>query len=459
MDVHADDTGETLEAVLAGLADGNICPCYLIYGEDEYRVGDALTRIADALVLPADRDLNLFQVDGEREDLGWLCESLLTAPLIPGRKVIVVRNTQLFHSRATLAELIRKIRDNLDDNAARAASCFMQFLKITGWTLDELSGGGWRKITDDEWRATVPGDDGEDREQWFPRIVDFCAGGKGEVKEEPDRTDRLCEILTGGLPPGNHLILTAMTADKRKRLFKVISEVGKVLHFPLLKGGSRQKQALMTLAAELLVPSGKKMSPGAWLALGEKTGFQLREALAAVEKLVSYTGARTTIEERDVEEAVGTTKEERVFDLTALVAEKKLDKSLVTLTHLLEQGVHHLPILSMLAREIRFLLYAKIFIMSGKLPSFRPEMDYGRFQRTVYPTIKAWIAPGSKKESGLAGQHPYAIYLALKNSARFSRESLLRAMEELLEIDIAFKTTAKEPKLMLERFLTRVCLG
>ena len=457
MDVDADDAGETLEAVLAGLADGKVSPCYLIYGEDDYRVGDALARITDTLVPPSDRDLNLFQVDGEREDAGWLCESLLTAPLIPGRKMIIVRNTQLFHSRATLPDLIQKIRDNLDGNPARAASCFMQFLKITGWDLDELNGGGWRKITDDEWRTTVSGDSGEDRERWFPRIIDFCAGGMGDVKEEPDRTDRLCEILTGGLPPGNHLILTAVTADKRKRLFKVISEAGKVLHFPLIKGEAKQKQVLVAQAAELLARSGKRMSSGAWLVLGEKTGFHLRESLAAIEKLVSYTGDRTTVDDTDVEDVVGKTKEERIFDLTALIAQRKLDKSLITLTQLLEQGVHHLPILSMLAREIRFLLYAKLFIISGKLASFHPEMDYGRFQRTVYPTIKAWTAPGSKKESSLAGQHPYVIYIALKNSARFSRESLLRSMEELLEIDIAFKTTAKEPKFMLERFLTHVC--
>lgn len=454
MDIHADDTGETLEAVLAG---GEVAPCYLIYGEDDYRAGDALNRIVNRLVLPADRDLNLFPVDGEQEDLTWLCETLLTLPLIPRRKVIVVRNTQLFHSRATLPDIIRKIRDHLDNNPARAASYFMEFLKITGWKLDELSDGGWRNVSDEEWRATVAGDSGEDRETWFPRIIDFSSGGGWEVKEAPDRTDRLCEILTDGLPPGNHLILTAVSVDKRKRLFKVLSEVGKVLHFPSLKGESRQKQVLMVQAAELLAQSGKRMSPGAWLVLGEKTGFNLRESLAGIETLVSYTGDRATIEDADVEDVVRTTKEERVFDLTALIAEKNLAPALITLTHLLEQGVHHLLILSMLAREIRLLLYAKVFIMSGKLALFRPDMDYGRFQRTVYPAIKEWSTPGSRKESGLAGQHPYVIYNALKNSARFSREDLLRSLEELLEMDIAFKTTAKEPKFMLERFLMRLC--
>ena len=459
MDMHADDTGETLEAVLAGVADGEVSPCYLIYGEDDYRVGDALNKIVDKLVLPADRDLNLSQMDGEQEEVNRLCESLLTLPLLPRRSVIVVKNTRLFHSRATLPEIIQKIRDTLDNQPARAASHFRQFLKITGWSLDELGDGGWRSITDEEWRAMTAGDGGEDRETWLPRIIDVCAGKEEKAGEAPDGTDRLCEILTGGLPPENHLILTAMAADKRKRLFKVISEVGKVLYFPLLKGESRQKQALMAQAAELLARGGKKMSPGAWLVLGEKTGFHLRESLAAIEALVIYAGDRATIEEGDVAQVVSKTKEERVFDLTALIAEKQLEKSLTTLTHLLEQGVHHLPILSMLTREIRLLLHAKIFILSGKLSSFSPDMDYGRFQRTVYPEIKAWSAPGSKKESGLAGQHPYVIYNTLKNSARFSRAALLLHMEELLKMDIAFKTTAQEPKFMLERFVTRVCLS
>ncbi len=370
MKMQADDSSETLDAVLGSLSRGDIAPCYLIYGEDDYRVGDALGRIVEGIMPPPDRDLNLFLMDGEQEDVNRLCESLLTLPLDPGRKIVAVKNTRLFHSRAALPDLVRKIRESLDADPDRAASCFMQFLNITGWKLDELKDGGWRRITDEEWRAAVAGDGGDDREEWLPRAVDAASAvgaDEREAKGDAGGTDRLCEILTTGLPPGNHLILTATAADKRKRLFKVISEEGKVLHFPFLKGESRQKQVLMSQAAGLLSRAGKRMSPSAWLVLGNKTAFNLRESLAAIEKLVSYTGDRETIEDADVEAVVTKTREEKVFDLTAVIAERKLNPALAVLTHLLEQGVHPLLILSMLTREIRNLLYAKLFILSGKL--------------------------------------------------------------------------------------------
>jgi DNA polymerase-3 subunit delta len=133
---------------------------------------------------------------------------------------------------------------------------------------------------------------------------------------------------------------------------------------------------------------------------------------------------------------------------------------LLTLKNLLEQGVNHLPILTMITREIRFLLQAQLLIRSGRLTAFDPAMDYGRFQKVLYPLIKSRAADGGKKnaeKTGLTGQHPYVVYNALKNSGRFSYETLLKHLESLSELDRAFKTTAQDPKLALERFIVRVC--
>jgi DNA polymerase-3 subunit delta len=80
----------------------------------------------------------------------------------------------------------------------------------------------------------------------------------------------------------------------------------------------------MDSARELLAARGKRMSSGAWEVLGRKTGVQLRNAMAALEKLITYTGERKTIEVSDVEEVISRTREDKVFDLTAALAEKNL---------------------------------------------------------------------------------------------------------------------------------------
>ena len=431
-------------------------PCYLLHGEEEYLIKDALNKIIAAIVPASDRGMNLFFMDGENEDIDVLCETVLTPPLIPGRKVVVLTNTRLFQTRTVLPEIVQKIRQHFESDPDTAVRYFLQLLKITGWTIDDLRDGGWKKITSDNWRKTIEGDIGQDRETWLPEMIETCISRGMDVGEQRGVVERLEDTLRKGIPEGIHLIITAETVDKRKRLFKTISETGIVLNFSRLKGEARQKNALMETARDLLAQSGKKLTPGAWIAIGRKTGSNLADSMKALETLIAYTGDKTSIEESDVEEVIGKTREAMVFDLTGAIVAGKLDVALSNLKDLLDQGINHVLILSMIAREMRFLLHAKMFIRSGKLGSFEPSMDFEKFQRSVYPVILEWRGDKGGK-GGLDSQHPYVIYNAVKNSYRFSYEHLVEFLEDLVDIDVAFKTTTKEPKFMLERFIVEVC--
>ncbi|MEA1935301.1 MAG: DNA polymerase III subunit delta [Thermodesulfobacteriota bacterium] len=448
------DTTRTLDAVLRDIKKGDIAPCYLIHGDEEYLVKDGLDKIISLLLPGESRDLNLFYMDGENEDVDIVCESILTPPLIPGKKVVAVRNSRFFHSKTTLPDLIKKIVKNSEDNPLEAARAFVSFLKTAGWSLEDLRDDGWKKISDDEWSEKVGSDSGEGREKWLPKMVDFCDSHGINVGRSQEDTQVLVDALISGLPEGNCLILTAdYSVDRRKKLFKTISDIGVVLGFSRVKGEKRQKKLLMDTAEELLGGSGKELTPKAFLAMERKTGFNLRQFRGALEKLITYTGDRPTITEQDIEDVTGKTKEDSIFDLTSALTEKNLGKALLTLKELLDQGVHHLMILAMIIREIRLLLHAKIFLKSGKLSAFYHEMDYNRFQKTIYPDIKEY-----KKGNMLAGQHPYVIYNALKNSRGFSYKEIAGHFETLVDVDIALKTTGKDPRLMLERLLTDICL-
>lgn len=461
MAFHDDDTGRgsSLEAVLAELKRGKTLPCYLLHGDEEFRLRDALEKITAALIPAAqDRDLNLFVTDGEHEDVDGLCDSLITPPLLPGRKVVVVRNTRLFQSKNVLAPLIGRIRERLEQDPARAAADFLQFLTLTGLQLDDLRDGGWRKLDDETWRRIVPDDGGEARETWLPKAVEVCVSrGVMPSKAKPEETDRLERILTGGgMPEGNCLILTAETVDRRKKLFKNITAAGRVLSFTKVKGGVRQQQAVQEMAAELLERGGKRLSSGAWTALGRKTGFELRESLGAIEKLITYVGAKAQIEEADIEAVIGRTKEESVFDLTGALGERNLAVALRTLKELLDQGNPPLMVFAMIVREVRFLLQAKLLIASGRLREFQRGMDYGRFQKTVVPALKG-LAGNGEDSIALAGQHPFVVYQALKHAERFNRAELTGFLELLVRTDLALKSTGQEPRLLLERVLITVC--
>lgn len=459
MENQPGDTTETLPHILSALKQGNAAPCYLLYGEEEYLVQDALTKIIDLILPPADRELTLFYMEGGQENMDALCLSLLSVPLIPGRKIVVVRNTNLFQSKKNLPALIQRIRERGENNARLAVGDFLQFLKLTGWKVADLRDDGWKRISPAEWRKAVEDDGGEDRDKWLPKMLDLCVAEGLEATSAGDDFEGLSKVLAGGLPEGNHLILTAAAVDKRKQLFKQISALGKVLYFPPAKNEAKQKVLLLEAAQELLSQKGKRLTPAAWEAIGGRTGFAFRDSMLALEKLAVYTGTAATIDVGDVEAVVGKTKEGTVFELTAALVEKRLPQALIVLKDLLTQGVHHLVIMKMLTREMRLLLYAKLLIRSGKLTPYSANMDFNRFQASVYPAIKAWGGKEKEGPGSLAGLHPYVIYRILKSAALFPYEDLVSHLESLAAMDIALRSTGRDPQLMLERFIVEVCLN
>lgn len=446
-----------LEKVIIDLKKGAVAPCYLLYGEEEYLINETLHQILDIIMPESDRDFGLFFVDGENVDFDLLKDHLLAPSLLGGRKVVVVKNTTIFQSRENLSDLIQKIRDNIDEHPDKAAKYFLTFLKISGFAWEDMQGAGWQKITDEQWRKAVEDDSGDDRNKWLPRMIEICTSRGWTSGSVIDPSDQFEELLAQGLPAGNCLILTAEAVDKRKKIFKVIDKAGIILHFAESKGEAATRETLKLEAQKLLSRYGKSLVPVAWIALGKKTGFQLRPSLNELQKLISFVGQRSVIEEKDVEAVVGKTREDSIFDLTTALAEKNAKSALLALKALLDQGTHHLMILTMISREIRLLLQASLLIRSGKLPRFTPNMEYGSFQKNIYPVVTGLAADVSPKEDLLVKKHPFVIYNALRNCSRFSYPVLLNYLDDLLDMDRAMKSSATDPQLLLERFLIKAC--
>ena len=301
----------TLDKVITDLKKGKVAPCYLLYGEEDYLLDNALHQMLDCLVTPADRDFSLFWVDGDAADFDLIRNHLLAASLLGGSKVVVVKDTPVFQSREKISDMIAKLRSLLSDRPDKAVSLFASFLQLSGFDWEDLQNDGWRKISDEQWRRAVEGDSGDDRHTWLPKMIDLCAarGGLPADGAAADSSEKLARLLADGFGAGNCLILTADSVDRRKKLFKIIEKAGVVLHFGEVKGEALTRETLRQAAQGLLDASGKKLSPAAWMALGGKTGFQLRPSINELQKLIAYAGERSSIEAADIEAVVGRTKE------------------------------------------------------------------------------------------------------------------------------------------------------
>ena len=97
---------KSLESVLKDLSKGQGAPCYLLYGDEDFLVEEALGKLLDALVPEQDRDLSLFVMDDDSTGVDPVCEALLTPSLIPGPKVVLLPKTRLFYSKTSLPELV-----------------------------------------------------------------------------------------------------------------------------------------------------------------------------------------------------------------------------------------------------------------------------------------------------------------------------------------------------------------
>ena len=446
-----------LEKVIADLKKGKATPCYLLYGEENYLLTDALNQILNTIMPESDRDFGLFFVEGENADFDLLKDHLLTPSLLGGRKVVVVKNTSIFQSRDNAGELISRIKDILDAQPEKAVKYFQAFLKLTGFTWEDMQGAGWQKISDEQWRGAVEGDSGNDRHMWLPRIVELCALKGVAPNDGADTADQFEGLLSQELPAGNCLILTAETADKRKKIFKVLEKNGVILNFAAMKTEAASKESLKIEADKLLSRYGKSLTAPAWLALGRKTGFQLQSSINELQKLIHYTGERAVIEEKDVDVVVGKTREDSIFDLTNALSEKNEITALSMLKSLLDQGEHPLMILTMISREIRLLLQAVILLDSGRIPRLNPNMEFAWFQKNVYPAVSKLGSDFSSKDDVLFKKHPYVIFNALRNCRRFSSKVLMSYLDDLLDIDRSMKSSATDPKLLLERFLVKAC--
>ena len=445
----------TLTGVLSDLKNGKRFPCYLLYGNEDYLINDALHKIIDIILPTGNRELNLFFVDGETESSESIKEFITTPPLIPGEKIVVARNMDVLRTSMSQSNIISKMLNVMDSDPLKAARHFMTFLKKAGLKLDDLQHDHWKKIPESDWKKILTGDEFEKREEWIPRMLDLSI--QYGLDQESEAGDiGLEDILRKGIPGGNYVILIAESVDKRKSIYKTILEMGVVLDFSSTKTETKQKEIAGNISREILAKSGKALSPAAFQALGKKTGFDLKAMTGAIEKLSVYAGDKESIDEKDISALIKKTQEESVFSLTASIAERNTKKALAILSDLLDQGLHHLMILSMVVREVRILLYTKLLLQSGILVNYKPGLEYGYFQKNIYPVIKDMVRSG-RGSADMAGLHPYVLYNAFRDSAKFSLEECIGFMEYLLEIDLMLKTTGQDPKILMERLLIFLC--
>jgi len=242
-------------------------------------------------------------------------------------------------------------------------------------------------------------------------------------------TSESCDLLLKYIEDPNPmtcLVLVADKANKGRRLYKEISKKGKILEFIYPQSPAEWISWVRNEAKA----RGKdiKASTASFLVewAGHNTGILSQE----LEKLALYAEGRKEITVEDIKEVAVPLIETQVFSLVDAIAGSDTRLALQKLTEVLSLEKYHLRVYTMIVRQIRLLLAAKLVRNSGgTVQQFREIAELKPFEATKI----------------------------FKQAIRFTPERLALALEDCLETELALKTSGGDPEFLLEIMVIRLC--
>jgi len=222
--------------------------------------------------------------------------------------------------------------------------------------------------------------------------------------------------------PATCLIFTAKKIDPRRKSFlEALKSHGEVVQFWKLF-----EHEVPRWIQQRAKKYGGSISLEAALYLYEKVGNDLRQLDQELEKVQTFLGREREISLEVLKNLTPTIRQYSVFDLTENLSRRKLEKTLEILSALLREGEEPLKILALIARQIRLLWQAKLYTLEGK--SFAL----------------------AEKELGIPAKHLTNLQEQEKN---FPLDRLKMAFTRLSETDLALKSSALPPRILLESLM------
>jgi DNA polymerase-3 subunit delta len=457
---------------------------YLIHGEDLF-VASVFDEVLRHFLPAPHGSLNYEPFDGASADIGDVLAAVNTFSLMPGTKVVALKDARIFHTKeAASGQLDQARKAHSDGDMAKAARCFLRALGQLGQSIEDVGGTGQR----DSLKAVF--DFGED-EGWIDALLSHCAANHLTVPAAADTAGMLERAIAKGFPRGNHLLITTDAVDRRRSLYKAVGEDGMIIDCSVPKGERKadrdvQDAVLSEHLKTFLTPRRKSMNLSAFQALCEMTGFNLGTFSHNLEMLADYVGDRLDITAEDVQAVLTRSKKDPIYEFTNAVTDRDRDRAFFFLRSLLEGGMHALQALSAVVNQVRKLVLAKGFTASPSGAVWHRGCSYPQFQKSVMPAmvkhdreilalVETWESElaeppveGSKKKKAkakvasdlLLAKNPgnaFPVYQLLKKSDDFSREELLQAIELLSQTDSRLKSSALDARLILERLIWQIC--
>jgi len=263
-----------------------------------------------------------------------------------------------------------------------------------------------------------------------PRQVVFVRGIEAWEKLGENARDALLADLTAYFArpaASSMLIFEAESLDQRLKLWKLLSEEVLVVGLELPEEPVARARAAGAILMQMAKEAGVTLDKDAAEELTELAGADLAAARTELTKLATYAGERKRITREDVEALVVSGRKYSVWELAEVFASRETSRAMTFLESLLREGEQPVQIVGAMAWMCRKLLEAQ------DLPA-----QTSKFQA-----------------AGRLQMRPPMAELALRESRRIPKQQLLEGLAALYEADSRLKSSAPNPRAILEFLMAR----
>jgi len=175
--------------------------------------------------------------------------------------------------------------------------------------------------------------------------------------------------------------------------------------------------------------SNKKITQEALFYLQSIAGSDLGRLFNEIEKIDIYTKDQKTIEKEDVMITIGGSEAVNIFKVLDSVGDKDIENAMDGLVKLNQGNLHYLSIFAMIYRQIKLIFQTKLLIANGS----------------------------NIKEVEKKLRLPYFIVNKIaRQSEKYTFKEICKSYELLNIADLEFKSSQKEPKIILEELVAKI---
>ncbi|MEK7652912.1 MAG: DNA polymerase III subunit delta [Patescibacteria group bacterium] len=228
----------------------------------------------------------------------------------------------------------------------------------------------------------------------------------------------------------NFVFIELLTNEKKARpagtFFSYLKKQKYSWEFNLLKE-NQLKKWLDGYLADKKIKTDKEALEELIISVGNDLGHLTLE----IEKLAAYKDG-DLIKKEDVQLLVKAKFDENIFNLVDAMGEKNKRRALKLASDQINGGNHPLSILSMVNRQFKILIKIKE----------RQE----RNERL-----------NNLELASALGLHPFVVQKASRQAKNFTFDRLLKAQNELIQMESLLKFGAKNPELLFDLFIVKYC--